>query len=114
MYTKWTSHIKDPEEKADFLDYVKHSRRLLDKIKSVIEDDLKGLESAELSVRQFEIPNWAHRQAFYNGARSAYSAILRLVDLDQQKDVNEPSRQSNGSRRGTDTRTSDRPQQEVL
>lgn len=84
MFTKWTSHISDPEEKVRFENQIISARPVLERLAQLISEDEAGLEKVELSVKQFEVPNWDFRQAFYNGSRSSYKSLLKLIDLDQQ------------------------------
>lgn len=84
MFTKWTSHISDPEEKVRFENQIISARPVLERLAQLITDDENSLDRVELSVKQFEVPNWGERQAFYNGSRASYKSLLKLIDLDQQ------------------------------
>jgi len=84
MYTKWTSHISDPEEKARFENQIMSARPVLERLTQLISEDEGSLDKVELSVKQFEVPNWDVRQAFYNGSRASYKSLMKLIDLDQQ------------------------------
>ncbi len=84
MFTKWTSHISDPEEKVRFENQIISARPVLERLAQLISDDESSLDRVELSVKQFEVPNWEYRQSFYNGSRASYKSLLKLIDLDQQ------------------------------
>lgn len=84
MYTKWTSHISDPEEKVRFQNQIISARPVLERLAQLIKEDESSLDKVELSVKQFEVPNWDYRQAFYNGSRASYQSLLKTIDLDQQ------------------------------
>lgn len=84
MYTKWTSHISDPEEKVRFQNQIISAKPVLERLVQLIAEDVEALDRVELNVKQFEIPNWDYRQAFYNGCRSSYTSLNKLIDLDQQ------------------------------
>lgn len=85
MYTLWTDHIKDTEEKERFVNQIISAKPVLRHLSSIIDRDLKGLDNQEISVKQFENPNWSHKQAFYNGSRSTYQTIKKIIDIDDQK-----------------------------
>jgi hypothetical protein len=84
MFTKWTTHLQDPEEKVRFENQILSARPVLERLSTLLQENEDGLDRVELNVKQFEIPNWAERQAFYNGARSSYHMMKTLIDLDQQ------------------------------
>lgn len=87
MYTKWTSHLSDPEEKERFLNLIVSSKPVLDRLAQLIKEDEDNLHKVERSAKQFDSPNWSWRQAFYNGSIAAYFSTQKLIDLDQQ-DIN--------------------------
>ncbi len=86
MYTKWASHIADPQEKINFERHVVSARPVLDRLRQLLEEDKAQLDKVEMNVKQFDNPNWDYRQAFYNGSKASYTSILKLIDLDQQKE----------------------------
>ncbi len=85
MYSAWTKHLKDPEEKIEFEKTVYGSRRVLNRIKDLMAHEEKALESSERSIKDFEDTNWAYKQAFRNGYKSCLAQVNKLVDLDQQQ-----------------------------
>lgn len=85
MYTKWTSHLTDPDDKARFQNSVLGSKPVLKRLTQLIDEDVSKLEKVETNVAAFDLPNWEYRQAFYNGSKAAYNALKKLIDLDQQK-----------------------------
>lgn len=90
MYTKWTSHISDPEEQVRFKNQIISAKPVLDRLAQLIREDENNLDRVELSVKQFEVPNWDYRQAFYNGCRTSYTSLKTMIDLDQQDTTNDP------------------------
>jgi len=85
MYTLWTDHLKDTDEKERFVNQVIAAKPVLRHLMTLIDKDIEALDKVELSVKQFDQPNWANKQAFYNGSRSAYQTIKKIIDLDEQK-----------------------------
>lgn len=84
MFTKWTSHLSDPEEQLRFKNQIVSAKPVLDRLAQLISEDEQNLDKVELHVKQFEVPNWDYRQAFYNGSRSSLNSLKKLIDLDQQ------------------------------
>jgi hypothetical protein len=89
MLTKWTQHLTDSEEKQAFQKHVWSAKPVLERIIDLIKEDIENLEKVEISTRAYESPNWAYRQADCNGYKRAMANIKTLIDLDQQRKVNE-------------------------
>jgi len=87
MYTKWTSHCKTEQEKAQFEADVRRAKVVLDRLKQMIEQQEELLTNQELSSAIFASPAWPYHQASLVGARSALKDLKRLIDLDKQKDT---------------------------
>lgn len=83
MLTKWTSHLQNAKEKEDFEKEVRSSRKALDRLKTVIDEYERELNSTETTVDQYDTPSWDYRQADNNGYRRCLNKIRRLVDLDK-------------------------------
>lgn len=84
MYPDWTKHLKDPEAKAKFERDIWGAKRILDHIKGILLLKDRSLEASERSVNSFDQPNWAYKQAYYNGYKAALMYLITLTDLDQQ------------------------------
>lgn len=89
MYSVWTQHIQDPEEKAKFEDYLKRSKELFSVLSNLIDVSLKNYEQTELTIKDYEDPNWAYKQAFRNGHKAFAARIKDLIDLDKQEQFRE-------------------------
>lgn len=85
MYLGWTKHLSDPADKERFELQVVSSKPVLDRVKKIIEEQVEDTDTSELSIKQFETPNWPYLQAYKNGFKSALMTIHRLIDLDTQK-----------------------------
>lgn len=84
MISRWTSHLKDQEEIEKFKKSLQSSRWLLDRLKAIIEEEELGLNTSELSNKQYDNPNWPNLQAHKNGYRQALSVFKKLTNLDQK------------------------------
>lgn len=86
MYIAWTKHITDDKEKEEFRKDVIASKRVLDRLKAIIDESEQDLGRSEINPKNYEIPNWDYRQAHNNGYRASLYHIKKLIDLDQQKE----------------------------
>jgi len=84
MYSVWTRHLTNADEKAEFEKFVRGSKRLLDRIKEVLTEQLDNQDASENTIKAYDNPNWAYKQAHRNGVRSTIQSILKFIDLDQQ------------------------------
>lgn len=84
MYTAWTKHLHNPEEKKKFEQGVLSSKPVLDHLKGLLAEMETDLDRAETNPKNYEVPNWDYRQAHNNGYRQCLYILQKLVDLDSQ------------------------------
>lgn len=84
MYSEWTIHLKTEKEKTDYKESLKRAKWVLDDLKAIFDMRINSLDRNELTLKQFDNPNWAYKQAFNNGFRAAMEVCRKYVDLDQQ------------------------------
>lgn len=84
MLVDWTRHLTTPKEKEDFESSLHGSKRILDRLKALIEERELSIDVSERGLKQFESPNWAAKQAFQNGYKASSEIIKKLINLDQQ------------------------------
>ena len=82
MYTDWTKHISDKDEKAAFEKEIRSSVEVLRRLKKLLEDKEATLERSELDPTAYNSPSWAYLQAHKNGYRSALNHLKQLCTLD--------------------------------
>jgi hypothetical protein len=80
----WTKHLKTEEEKDKFTKSLKASRYILDRLQALLDEEKAGLESAEISPKIYETPNWDYKQAHTNGFKAALKMVSKLIILDQE------------------------------
>jgi hypothetical protein len=88
LYRDWTSHIENEQDKKDFSNDVYRASRVLSRLSAMLNLREAAVEKSELTVKDFEDPNWAYKQAFRNGVRSGLSIAKNYIDLDKQKEQN--------------------------
>lgn len=85
MFIGWTKHLTDEEDKNKFRDSVYGSKRVLERLKALIDLEVESIDQTERDIKAYDNPNWANKQAFKNGQRSAYYILKQMVDLDKQQ-----------------------------
>lgn len=85
MYIGWTKHLKDEEEKKRFENEIQGSRRVLDRLWLLLDEEEHTLDRSELDIKNFDQPNWEYKQAYKNGYRASIRTLKKLIDLDQQQ-----------------------------
>jgi hypothetical protein len=98
MLSTWTHHLKDPVEKKNFENSIRHSRWILDHLSKLLVDMNNSLEKQELSPKVYDNPNWACRQAHSNGFRQCLSKIQTLINLDHKETDERPISESRPGR----------------
>ena len=95
MYTMWTKHLEDSEEKLKFEKTVLGSGRVLDRLKDILQEQEDALNIGEVSPKNYDTPSWAYKQAHSNGYRQCLNVLKKLVDLDQQLPTMEDTNDEN-------------------
>lgn len=84
MFTRWTSHLKDENEKKRFRETVVSCKPVLDHLRGLLEEMELDLNRAEINPKTYDIPNWDYRQAHNNGYRQCLQYLQKFIDLDKQ------------------------------
>jgi hypothetical protein len=82
MISKWTSHLKTPEEKERFRNSVLGSKAVLARLQDIIKEIETEQDQIERDVRVYDTPSWAYRQAHLNGFRDCLSKINKVITID--------------------------------
>lgn len=85
MIPNWTHHLKDPEEKKRFRQYLYQSRGLLDRLETILKQMEESTTNQELDLSSYESPSWAARQADLNGYRRCIRDVQKLITLDPKE-----------------------------
>lgn len=86
MFTRWTQHLKDQEDKQNFTNEIYSSRHVLEHLGTVLKSMELSREREELGAKVYDSPNWQFRQADCNGYIRCLREIQMFINLDQQKD----------------------------
>jgi hypothetical protein len=79
MLRDWTKNLKIEEDIQRFERLFNSSRTVLDRLTELIDEREYSMDVSERGLKQFENPNWAYRQAFNNGLRSAFNIVKTLI-----------------------------------
>ena len=102
MYSIWTQHLDEEATKDRFRMSVSASKSILDRLKDIIDERFKVIESIETGVDIYTKPGWDAILAHYNGEKAALKFVHKLIDLDQQKETFNDRRFTGGQRPGTE------------
>lgn len=81
---KWTKHLTSETERAQFTKTVLASRTALDRLKVLIEEELKVLDNQESSLTDYSDAAWSHKQAHRNGERAFARMLLDLLTFHKE------------------------------
>ena len=81
---------------------VSASKSILDRLKDIIDERFKVIDSIETGVDIYSKPGWDAILAHYNGEKAALKFVHKLIDLDQQKETFNDRRFTGGQRPGTE------------
>lgn len=83
LNTRWTQHIRDKGKKIEFEKTIIASTTMRERLLEILDEEEKQLDTTATSIKDFETPAWAYKQAFILGEKSR---IKRLRDLLELKD----------------------------
>lgn len=92
MLTIWTKNLKTTEEQDNFNNQLLGARPVLERLTELLEEKETELGRVERSKSVYANPNWAYLQAHQNGCASMLASIKDLINLDQQRNINELTR----------------------
>lgn len=85
MFITWAKNQPDQAAKTGFERQVVGAKPVLDRLKNILQDNLRDLEESEINIKSFNTPNWAMQQSYKFGYKAALKEIMKLVDLDKQE-----------------------------
>lgn len=77
----WLSNLKTEEEKKEFLDLISYNSRVLRRLREILQEKYKALESTETTISDFSDTNWAYKQAYRNGEKTGLKDALALLQF---------------------------------
>lgn len=85
MYSAWTKHIKDEKDKENFRNRVLSAKEVLRRLDQIIEEQEQDLTDSSSSIKSFDNPNWALKQAYIQGYNARGKSIRNFIDLDHKE-----------------------------
>ena len=89
MLTIWTKNLKTEEEAKNFQNMLLGARPVLERLTELLVEKEEALGRSERTLKAYENPNWAYQQAHKNGCASMLDSVKQLINLDQQREINE-------------------------
>lgn len=83
MITEWTKGMS-AEEAERFKNSFKSSKMVLDRLMELLIEYENKIDRDESNITVYDNPNWAFRQAHFNGDRSRLNKIKTLINPDQE------------------------------
>lgn len=84
MYSVWTKHLQEQEQKEQFKNSVKSSKPVLDRVLAILKEEETAIQNAEINPKIYDAPNWDYKMAHDNGFKQCLKIVMNLLDLDQQ------------------------------
>jgi tRNA threonylcarbamoyladenosine modification (KEOPS) complex Cgi121 subunit len=84
MYTVWTQHLENEDQKKNFQAQIRSASAVLDKQTEIINSRLKAIESIQTGIEIYKQPGWEGLLAHYNGEMASLKWVRTLIDLDKQ------------------------------
>ena len=79
IHQSWIRHLPNEEERANFKKSLLGSRHVLKRLREILEEERQKLSSEETALKDFEDPNWSHKQAYRNGERKGLKYVEDLL-----------------------------------
>jgi hypothetical protein len=83
--TRWIKNLSDTQQKKEFLSKLIASRDVLKRLQQLLQDDISAANKKSLAKEGYETNNWAYHQADLIGEMRAYTKIIKMIDLPQEK-----------------------------
>lgn len=77
--SRWTQNKPNPEARKDFEIIVRNSTLLLTRLKEIIEERERELNSKAFTEKDFEDPNWSHKHSYRIGRLGELKAFKDLI-----------------------------------
>ncbi len=79
IHQSWIRQLKTEEERVNFKKTLLASRHVLRRLREILEEERNRLANQETSDKDFEDPNWSHKQAYRNGERKGLKYVEDLL-----------------------------------
>jgi hypothetical protein len=76
---RWTKHLKEKDQKDDFLKRLSYAKEFMDVLKNILQEDLDALEKEMESKDNYFMPAWSEYQADKIGSRRTLKKIINLI-----------------------------------
>lgn len=87
MQSAWVKNLKTKEEQERFFNTLQGARPVLERLDELLTEKQDTLDRTERTIKAYDNPNWAYQQAHKNGCASMLTAIKELINLDQQREI---------------------------
>jgi hypothetical protein len=85
MYTVWTEHLTEKEDKENFQKGLHNCEWVLERLDEILKQKEEALETNEVNPSAYDSPSWAYKQAHSNGFKHCLKIVRKLITLDQKE-----------------------------
>ena len=77
----WSRNIKDQKKKQEFEKTILASVTMRERLLEILSEEEKQLDTVASSIKDFENPSWAYKQAFILGDKARIKKLRDLLEL---------------------------------
>lgn len=78
----WTKHLANqPEDKDNLEKTIRNSTTTLTRLLDVLEEKKSTINTIETSIKSYDDPSWAYKQAYLNGKRASLEEVINLLSF---------------------------------
>lgn len=83
--TIWTQNLP-PDKREAFENHLRNNTVLIDQLLNILRSKGASMTSKEATLDDFKDPNWAYKQAYRNGYKTAIKSVINLFNFLDPKD----------------------------
>lgn len=81
MYSRWTSHLKDPLEKEELKKHIFSSKPILERLVTILTKELDSSVKEQRKIDHYNSPNWELIQVDCNATQRVLDKIIALCKV---------------------------------
>lgn len=78
---EWVKALPTEKERKDFEKILRNSILVLNRLYEILDERQRNLDSQEINPKDFDVPNWAYKQAYRNGQKSILKDLKDLFNF---------------------------------
>lgn len=78
---EWTRSYSTEKERKDFEKTLRNSLTVLSRLYDILDEKEQSIEKQNINPKDFDVPNWAYKQAYRNGQKSVLKDLKDLFNF---------------------------------